>query len=343
MPVQVVREATFRFSHCIGRRENIGPGFSNPADIACGPDERLYIINRAEDDRPDAIRITIFNAREDYIGEFGRGRPERGEKPSPDGMAWATSIALDHSGNVYVGDEWLSMIFMFTGDGDWIGRWGVAGHGDGELDRPAGLAFDSEDNLFVTDSRNNRIQKFTKDGEFLAKWGREGTGDGEFNMPWGIDTDTQDNVYVVDWRNDRIQKFTPDGQFLMKFGSSGSGDGQFNRPAGIAVDKEGIIYVTDWGNDRLQIFDTDGQFLTKFTGDATLSNLAKLKLDSNPDTWKEREISQYLEREKLFWRPRGLDVDDKGRVFVLDSTRSRIQVYRKLIPTFYGLYDGPRL
>jgi len=193
------------------------------------------------------------------------------------------------------------------------------------------------------DSKNNRIQKFTKDGQFLAKWGSEGSGDGEFNLPWGIDIEANGDVYVADWRNDRIQRFSPDGRFLMKFGSTGMGDGEFNRPSGVAVDKEGIIYVADWGNDRVQVFDAEGRFITKMTGDGTISKWGKLKLDANPDMWNQREVAYGLERERLFWRPVAVEVDDQGRLFVVESNRHRIQVYYKISPYFLGQYDGGRL
>jgi DNA-binding beta-propeller fold protein YncE len=195
------------------------------------------------------------------------------------------------------------------------------------------------DNLSIVDSGNNRIQKFTKDGQFLAKWGSAGSGDGEFNMPWGIDLDAQGDVYIADWRNDRIQKFSPDGQFLMAFGASGSGEGEFNRPSGVAVDRDGAIYVADWLNDRLQVFDADGVFVEARTGDATISQWAKAKLDANAEMWEERQRAYGIEREKHFWGPTGVTVDDENRVFVCESARNRIQVYRKQSPTFVG----PRL
>jgi DNA-binding beta-propeller fold protein YncE len=328
----------------MGRGEAAGPGFRNPVSMARGDEDLVYVLSRSSEYRPDAIRITMCTVGEEYIGEFGKGSAVQGEGPSADApFVWPTSIALDKDGNVYVVDEWLNRISIFTRDGEAIGKWGTAGHGDGEMDRPSGLSFDGEDNLYLVDSGNNRIQKFTKDGQFLAKWGRAGSGDGEFNLPWGIDIDRNGDVYVADWRNDRIQKFTPDGQFLMKFGTSGTGDGEFNRPTGVAVDKEGIIYVTDWGNDRLEVFDRGGQFITKMAGDATISKWGQAKLDANPDMWKEREVAQGLEREKLFWGPIAVEADDQGRIFVVESARSRVQVYHKQAPFFLGRYDGGRL
>ena len=344
-----VQGATFRYSHTIGRGEEAGTGFKNPVSVARGEGDLMYVVSRAYDYRSDSKRITVCTVGEDYIGEIGNaGRlggemMDSGESDAPGSMVWPTSVALDKAGNVYVSDEWLNRIAMFSSDGEWLGAWGTQGDADGEVDQPAGIAFDSEDNLYVVDTGNNRIQKFTKDGQFLAKWGQQGSGDGEFDMPWGIGLDADNNVYIADWRNDRIQKFAPDGSFLMAFGESGSGDGQFNRPADVAVDKEGLIYVADWRNDRVQVFDAEGRFITEIIGDATLSKWGITKLDANPDMKMQRDIAQGLEREKFLRGPMGVVVDDQDQVFIVDSQRNRIQIYRKIPPFFVGLYDGGRL
>ena len=337
-----VTHVNLQYSHTIGRAEVFGTGFLNPVAVARGEGDLMYVLSRAYEHYPEGIRITVCTVGEDLVSEFAQGLPETGPhefSPADGSFIWPTSIVLDSDWNVYVADEWLNRISIFTKDGDWIGKWGTPGEGDGETNRPSGLAFDQDDNLYLVDSLNNRIQKFTRDGKFLAKWGKEGTGDGEFNTPWGIDVDSKGDVYVADWRNDRIQKFTTDGQFLMEFGSSGTGDGEFNRPTDVAVDKDGIIYVTDWMNHRLQVFGAGGDFITKLTGDATVSKWGKAKVDANPEMWKERERASGLEREKLFWGPTAVEVDNEGRIFVVESGRSRIQVYRKQSPTFIG----PRL
>ena len=332
---------TFHYSHTIGRRELAGGhGFSNPSAVGRGEGDRLYIVSRSLEIPEVSLEkhITICTVGEEYITEFGRGvLSEDADESAPDGtFMWPSSLAFDAEWNIYVTDEWLNRVSIFTKDGEWISKWGTGGDGDGEMSRPSGIALDKDDNVYVVDAMNNRIQVFTKDGKFLQKWGKAGTGDGEFNMPWGIDIDKNGDVYVADWRNDRIQKFTPDGQFLMKLGTSGAGDGELNRPAGVAVDKDGLIYVVDRGNHRLEVFGADGSFITKMTGDATLSKWAKEKLDLNPQMSKDREVAYGLEREKLFWGPIGVDADDEGRVFVVESHRNRMQVYQKQRLRFAG-------
>ena len=338
MATTQVQGITLRYSHTIGRGEGVGRGFRAPIAVARGQGDLMYVINRPSDQRHDAIRVTICTVGEEYVGEFGAGGLRGQERAATTPFVWPTSIVVNSQGDVFVSDDWLNRICMFDKDGESTGWWGTVGGGDGELNGPSGIVFDPQGNLYVVDSKNNRIQKFTRDGRFLLKWGREGTGNGEFNLPWGIDVDKQGNVYVVDWGNDRVQKFDADGRFILKFGASGNGDGEFNRPTSVAVDKTGIIYVTDWQNDRLQIFERDGSFITKKTGEATLSKWAEEKLDANLDVRPGREVAFGLEREKLFWGPIGVEVDDQDRVFVVESCRARIQVYRKQAPFFTGIY-----
>lgn len=334
---------TFQYSHTIGRQETRGgDGFFYPVALARGSANRLYVLSRGTETPVfwPCKRVTICSIDEEYIGQFGEKiQPEDAKAyAAPDGtFFWPTSLALDSQENVYVADEWLNRISIFTKDGDWIGKWGTPGAGDGELNRPSGLAFSADDRLYLVDSRNNRIQVFTKDGQFLAQWGRSGSGPGEFNAPWGLTVDQHGEVYVADWRNDRIQKFTADGRFLMQFGTSGQGDGEFNRPTGVAVDKEGTIYVTDYKNDRLQVFDADGSFITKLAGEATLSKWGRARVEIDPSMVRARTLAQGLEeREKPFQGPIAVTVDAENRVFVAECARHRLQVFYKQLPLFAG-------
>lgn len=325
---------TFQYSHTIGRGEFSGPGFRNPVALARGQDDAIYVVNRSYEYRPDGKRITICTVDEEYIGEFARGVHTAGEtqENENDGsLIWPTSIALDQSGNVYIADEWLNRISIFNPDGEWLGKWGIKGTHPGQLDGPSGLAFDPEDNLLIVDSKNHRIQKFAKNGQFLTAWGEPGNQPGQLNLPWGICTDQQANIYIADWANDRIQKFTPNGQYLQQYGQ-----GDLNRPTGVSVDQDGLIYIADWGHEQVRIYTPAGQLLETLSGDATISKWGKDKLDANSEMWREREIAQGIEREKDFWGAIALTVDHQNRLFVVESCRNRIQIYRKQRPTFYG-------
>ena len=316
---------SFQYDRTVGRGEFNGTGFRTSVDLALGPvpENRIYVVNRGWEYRPDGLRVTMLTMDEDYLGEFSQFGKKDGD------LYWPTSIALDSNQNVYISDEWLNRISIFDKDGEFLSKWGVAGSGDGQLNRPSGIKFDKEDNMYLVDSASNRVQKFTKDGKFLAKWGEAGSGEGQFNLPWGLTIDHNGDVYVADWRNDRIQKFTADGQFLAEFGSPGSGAGQFNRPTGVAVDRDGDIYVADWMNDRVQAFTEDGRHITTFMGEAGLSKWAIEKLNANPDHIRMRNLIRDFTPESRLWRPKAVVIDNEGRVIILDANRQRLQVYRK--------------
>jgi DNA-binding beta-propeller fold protein YncE len=321
-----IKDWTFAYSHSVGRNEFAGTGFRNPMDLTLGADDRVYVVNRSYENRRDGIHITVCTLGEKFICEFGSYGEGDGQ------FVWPMGITLDSEENVYVSDEWLNRISIFTRDGTFLRKWGQPGSGDGELHGPSGMAINNDGTMFLVDSKNHRVQKFTLDGRYLGQFGGFGNGPGQLNMPWGIALDNDGQVYVADWRNDRIQKFTPNGQCLATFGSSGKGVGQFNRPSGVAVDKDGEIYIADRQNDRVQILAPDGRFIAALTGDHQLSQWGKEKLLSNPDMIRQRALAMahdHGEFEKSFSHPCAVRVDDDYRVAVLDSTRGRIQVYTK--------------
>ena len=183
--------------------------------------------------------------------------------------------------------------------------------------------------MYISDTYNHRIQVFTKDGRFLRNWGGFGSDEGKFNLPWHLTVDRENNVYVADWRNSRVQKFSSDGDFLASFGAPGSGEGELHRPSSVAVDNDGDVYVTDWEIHQLIVYEPDGSFLHRFEGDATeLSAWTQAKVNAKPEQQIARKRAD-TSVERHFRRPTTVRVDAEGRIMVLESTASRIQVYVK--------------
>jgi DNA-binding beta-propeller fold protein YncE len=331
----------FRYSHTIGFYAQVGRGFNNPVDVALGHNEMLYVLNRAGSDietRMTYKRVTVCTVTEEYHGQFSSGGTEDGQ------IMWPASIAIDAENHLYISDEALQRISIFDQQGTFLYKWGTQGSSAGEFDRPAGITFDADGYLLVVDGLNSRVQRYTKDGRFRGQWGSRGSAAGQFNMPWGITTDHENNVYVADWRNDRIQKFAANGTHLASWGVSGRGEGEFRRPSWVAVDRDGTMYVTDWGNERLQVLAPDGSFLAVLRGEADLSRWAKDYFISNQDELEERQRAnleppldlvtdesreESASIEKLFWGPTSVKIDAQGRIYVVDSCRLRIQVYRR--------------
>jgi len=131
-------------------------------------------------------------------------------------------VAVDSSGNVYVGDLDNHRIRKITPAGVVSTLAGsTEGFADGtgtetRFSYPGRVAVDSSDNVFVADSGNHRIRKITPAGvvSTFAGTGIRGHADGtattaQFNYPTGVAVDSSGNVYVADFGNRRIRKITP--------------------------------------------------------------------------------------------------------------------------------------
>ena len=340
------------YSHTVGSLSNQGRGFQNPMDMALDSRGVMYVINRAGPEmtlRLPYKRVSMCTVDQEYLGEFGTGGTAPGE------FWWPSSLAFDSRDRVYVTDEALNRITVFSNQGELLNSWGEAGTGPGQLNRPSSIVFDAQDQIWLSDSGNNRVQKLTAHGEFLTAWGERGSGPGQFEAPWGVALDLQGQIYVSDWGNNRIQKFDPAGKYLDEFPRNGSiqpDPDRIHRPAGLAVDSEGNIYVADWGNEMVRVLASDGELLATLRGDSVTPQWADDYFLANPEegalrqeadlepllgtkikppegqNQKESAREESANIEKLFWGPTSVKLDGKGNILVVDSCRHRIQVYR---------------
>ena len=324
------------YSHTMGMTVMEGKGFYYPVDTAVGRGDRLYVISRSREEVTRGIRVTKCDAESGYFGNFGGYGHDAGK------FVWPACGAVDSQGRYFISDEKLHRITAYDYDGNYLFHWGEQGSAAGEFDTPSGLAFDSDDNLFVSDTYNNRIQKFSPDGRFLLSISGEGSQG--VNLPWGLACDSQGNVYAADFGNDCVKKYSGDGEFLAAFGSSGRGEGQFTKPASVAVDADGYIYVADWGNERVQVLDADGEFMQLLRGEGTISEWAENFLNINREEAAARatadlemDIDYFIDDpheesshiEKYFWCPSSVRLDSQGRLYVTETNRHRIQIYRR--------------
>jgi len=134
------------------------------------------------------------------------------------------------------------------------------------------------------------------------------------NAPRAIAYGKNDDLYVADSRNHRILHLASDGNLLDMWGSYAdafTGEapiGAFNEPWGVAVGPDGAVYVTDTWNHRVQKFTADGKPLK---------------------TWGQfgQPIPGDTDSASSFWGPRGIAVDNSGRVYVADTGNKRIVIF----------------
>ena len=268
------------------------------------------------------------------------------------------AVAVDSSGNVYVGDPGNSRIQKFDSNGNYLTKWGNYGSGDGQFRTdygggPWGIAVDSGGNVYVGsfysyggNAIDHRIQKFDSNGNFITKWGVRGSGNGQFNNPSGVAVDSSGNVYVADYWNFRIQKFDSNGNFITKWGS-------FEYTQGVAVDSGGNVYVSNFYSGRILKFDSNGNFIwgryafpypglvaVDSGGNVYVSNFYSgqiLKFDSNGNVLKT--LGSYGSGDGQFNGPIGVAVDSSGNVYVSDYYNRRIQKFAQSLTAISAQTD----
>ena len=295
-----------------------------PSSIAVDSEENVYVSEEMTN------HIFIFDKDGNRLGSWGSGREAYGlhtpDRGSNDVVLSSLPVEDDRPSSAL-----MPLANNFTMPFElYLKKVGAMDtSGDGELNGPNGLTFDEDDRLFISDSHNHRIQVFTKDGQFISKFGQYGSEEGELNLPWGIALDKDHNVYVADWGNSRVQKFSDDGRHLATFGGPESGKGRLYRPSSVAVDSEGDVYVTDYDAHRLVVYEPNGDYLVSFDGDSEqLSPWVMERYAINADAAKARKRAD-LSVERYFKWPVTVNVDDEGRIIVLEAVSARIQVYMK--------------
>tara|TARA_Y100000996_G_scaffold415104_1_gene408236 strand:- start:2304 stop:3326 length:1023 start_codon:yes stop_codon:yes gene_type:complete len=326
------------YSHTLGLCTMEGRGFMFPVDTAFSNDGRMHTISRAYPAVSRNLRVTIYDTESDFFGVYGGFGEDLGQ------FRWPTAITAHQNGDIYVSDEKNNRITIYGIDGTPKKSWGITGSNPGELNGPAGICFNKNNELIISDHKNNRIQKFTSDGEFISLFGNETNRNINLNLPWGITISSNDYIYVADWGNHQIAKFSSDGNLLQRFGNLGTTNGDFKNPSSVAVDKNEYIYVADWGNERVQIFDPNGTWVETLRGEATLSKWgeefmlanqeealprSKSNLEPNISQFKGDPYEESAHIEKLFWGPVSVKLDKDDILYVTESNRHRIQVYKK--------------
>ena len=154
--------------------------------------------------------------------------------------------------------------------------------------------------LYVTDQLFGKIDIFTSDGKLLKSI--KGVP-----APVAVTVSkTNGDIYVVSKFVGKVFVYDQEGKLKKELLEPGDNIWALNFPNGIALDSEGHIYIVDISANGFKIYDEKGTFLY-YMG--------------------EQKPSVYLGG---FNNPKDIFVDDKDRIYVLDSPNRRLVVLQYL-------------
>jgi len=266
-------------------------GVSDPSGVAVtASGDRIYV---AETGGDRVVRI------------FSAGGAELGVLRPPDttGPEHAPVYVALHptTGDVYVTDRPTGAINVYDREGTYLREFrpeGVTG-----VWQPIGLHVDAAANVYVTDvSDEHRVVKFDTSGALVHTFGME---DG-LNFPNGVAVDADGRVYVTDSNNGRLLVYAADGALVATIGR-GAGIGNLGLPRGIAIDGQGRVFIVDSSGQGVTVYATleDGAATPEYLGFFGGQGFA----------------------DGQFSFPMGVAVDERGRVYVADTSNDRVQVW----------------
>ena len=254
-------------------------------------------------------------------GEGNFVNDERAGKIFLDVLAWIVGLALGgddefvlkrpqagvydaKTQRTYVSDSEQNAVFVFDQKAGRVDVWKDAGR-SGSFKTPVGIAIGADGQVFVADAGLGYVIILDIEGEFVRT-----IGEGLLGRPTGLVVDDKTGrVFIADSEKHLVQVFNQTGEHLTTIGGPGETAGKFISPTHLAF-HDARLYVSDTLNARVQVFSENGKFLTAF-------GKRGIYLGDMP-------------------RPKGVAVDESGRVYVVESYYDYLLVYdgsgRPLLP-----------
>jgi sugar lactone lactonase YvrE len=279
--------------------------FANPRGVAVDGSGNLYIADLINH------RIRKVNLITGIIttvaGRGAGGYSGDGSLATAAQLSFPSGVAVDGSGNLYIGDNGNNrirkvnlgngIITTVAGNGT-VGYSGDNGPAtSAQLSGPAGVAVDGS-NLYIADGNNYRIRKVNLSTGIITLVAGNGaggySGDGglataaQLYAPEGVVVDGSGNLYIAEINNNRVRKVNLSTGIITTVAGNGtvgySGDGgpatsaQLTSPTGVAVDGSGNLYIAASGSIRKVSFPTGPTITTSALSATTYCQGATLNV-----------------------------------------------------------------
>lgn len=185
--------------------------------------------------------------------------------------------------------------------------------GLGVLKKPVNCSVDSAGNLYVADAGRKQVVSFDAAGRFLAV-----IGDTELEKPTDVVVNNSE-IWVCDLERHQVLVYDQlSGEVKRAFPDTTQGNPAYlYSPTNIAV-YGNRIYVTDTGDSKIKVFEKSG----RYTG----------------------SIGAFGRHAGQFVRPKGIDIDKEGHIFIVDAAFENVQIFNRqadVLMYFGGPYKKP--
>jgi sugar lactone lactonase YvrE len=238
-----------------------GPATSSDLDslnqIAIDSSGNVYI---ADSGNSVVEKVTPSGHLSIFAGTGKAGVPTPGPATSS-ALNYPGGVAVDSSGNVYIGDFGNDVVEKVTPSGQLSIFAGIGTNGaptpgpatSSALGGPAFVAVDSSGNVYIADFGANVVEKVTRTGKLsiFAGTGKAGVPtrgpatSSALNEPVGVAVDSSGNVYIGDSENNVVEKVTlpaPSTPTITNLPSSGVVGGTFTPR--VTTSGDGVTSVT---------------------------------------------------------------------------------------------------
>lgn len=253
-----------------------------------------------------------------------------------------TSVAVDHSGNLYIcdsGDNRIRKVTAATGIMTTVAGNGTNGYfGDGgpatsaQLGHPEGIGLDSSGNLYIDDASNDRIRKVANSSGIISTVAGTGfsgySGDGGLataatvDSPAGLAVTAAGDFYFLDQNSAIVRRVAASNGIISTVAGNNtwgfSGDGgpatkaAIYDASGVGVDSAENLYIADTFNQRIRKVDVSTGIITTVAGDGQQGYAG----DGGPALNAGLRI------------PSGIAVSSTGDLYIADSNNNRIRKVR---------------
>jgi DNA-binding beta-propeller fold protein YncE len=328
-----------------------GPGaLHDPRGLAVAPDGSLWLADSGNH------RLQHWSAAGVYLGALGQEGTGSGQLRQP------YDLAVGAGGDLWIADTGNRRVQHWSAEGQVLGSWSTAEATSPTHEGPWGIALDAAGRIGVLETSYDLgsvrgtvrlwLKRYTATGVLEDTVALdEATLIGEPHPGRGLNW--QGNAWLVAFPEaGQVLRCDSQGRVVQRFGSRGEGPGVFYDPRNVAIRADGQLAVSDAGRDAVHwlspvaalgqpnryhlltedllypaglAYAPDGTCLVVDEGLGPLGGPRVQRFDRTGEfvaAWGE-----WGGNEGDLWAPVGLDVSDKGLVYVADAGLAGVSVY----------------